>query len=86
MVFRRRSALFPASRAATAGAVTGTIAGRVMNATTGTYLDKARVVVEGTSLEALTNESGDFKIVGVPAGTAKNPREPTPARRRKRRR
>jgi iron complex outermembrane receptor protein len=48
----------------------GTIEGRVFNATNGTYLSKARVVVEGTTLEALTNDFGEYRITRVPAGAA----------------
>ncbi|MSU22195.1 MAG: TonB-dependent receptor [Opitutus sp.] len=46
----------------------GTIQGRVMNAGNGTYLDKALVVVEGTTLQALTNGFGEYQIPNVPAG------------------
>ena len=47
---------------------TGTISGRVLNATNGQYLKNARVTVEGTTLEALTGEFGEYRISGVPAG------------------
>lgn len=50
---------------------TGTIEGRVLNATSGSYLNNARVVVDGTRLEARTNESGEFRLSGVPAGPAR---------------
>lgn len=49
---------------------TGTIEGRVSNATTGAYLRNARVSVDGTRLEALTDEFGDFQITGAPVGAA----------------
>jgi iron complex outermembrane recepter protein len=49
----------------------GTIEGRVLNVGTGKYLNNARVVVEGTNLEALTNEFGEFRLVGVTAGTVR---------------
>jgi iron complex outermembrane receptor protein len=49
---------------------TGTIAGRVQNVITGKYLNKARVSVKGTTLSALTDDSGTYRIAGVPAGTA----------------
>jgi len=55
--------------AAAQGITGGTIEGRVLNATNGNYLDKALVVVEGTSLQALTNGFGDYQIQNVPAGT-----------------
>ncbi|WP_414662659.1 TonB-dependent receptor domain-containing protein [Horticoccus sp. 23ND18S-11] len=44
------------------------VAGRVMSAMDGVYLRNARVAVEGSSLETLTNESGEFLLSGVPAG------------------
>ena len=37
----------------------GTLSGRVTDATTGLALGGARVSVDGTSLEAFTNTSGD---------------------------
>lgn len=45
-----------------------TVEGRVLNAATGVYLNNARVVVEGSTLEAFTDGNGDFRINGVPAG------------------
>ncbi|MBL9209481.1 MAG: TonB-dependent receptor plug domain-containing protein, partial [Opitutaceae bacterium] len=50
---------------------TGTIEGRVLNATSGSYLNNARVIVDGTRIEAFTNESGEFRLSGVPAGEAR---------------
>ena len=50
---------------------TGTVAGRVLNVATGRYLNNARVAVEGTNLQAQTNEFGEFRISGVPAGPAR---------------
>ena len=50
---------------------TGTVAGRVLNVATGRYLNNARVTVEGTTLQAQTNEFGEFRITGVPAGQAR---------------
>jgi TonB-dependent receptor len=60
--------VLPASAQAPA---TGTIQGRVLNVGTGKYLNNARVVVEGTNLETLTDEFGEFRLSGVPAGTAR---------------
>jgi Outer membrane receptor for ferrienterochelin and colicins len=51
-------------------AASGTLSGRVMNATNGMYLSNARVSVEGTSLETFTNELGEYTLRNVPAGTA----------------
>lgn len=44
------------------------IEGRVLNAASGIYLNNVRVIVEGTRLEALTNENGEFRLANVPAG------------------
>lgn len=64
------STLLLASLAAqTAGS--GTIEGRVLNATNGSYLGNARVVVEGTSLQTFTDAAGRYRLDGVPAGTAR---------------
>jgi hypothetical protein len=49
-------------------ATAGVIAGRVKSATSGVYLRNARVAVEGTVIETLTNESGEFLIPSLPAG------------------
>jgi TonB-dependent receptor len=46
----------------------GVIEGRVFNAATGHALVNARVTLEGTSREAITDESGSFRFAGVPAG------------------
>src|ERR1051325_11680444 len=50
---------------------TGHIQGRVLNASNGAYLTNARVAVVGTSLETFTNNFGDYRLEGVPAGVAK---------------
>ncbi|WP_438480953.1 carboxypeptidase-like regulatory domain-containing protein [Oleiharenicola lentus] len=50
---------------------TGTITGRVFNASSGGYLNNARVRVEGTSIEAYTNSNGEYTLRSVPAGEAK---------------
>ena len=47
---------------------TGTIEGRVINATNGRYLENVRVVVEGTQLATLTDKFGQYRLNGVPAG------------------
>lgn len=47
----------------------GTIQGRVLNATSGTYLNNARVTVAGTNVEAFTNEFGEYRLTNLPAGT-----------------
>ncbi len=44
------------------------IEGRVLNGATGIYLNNARITVVGTSIETLTNDNGEYRLVGVPAG------------------
>ncbi|HVU35840.1 MAG TPA: TonB-dependent receptor [Opitutaceae bacterium] len=60
-----------ASAALAQPTATGNIQGRVLNASTGNYLNNARVTVEGTNLETFTNQYGEYRLFGVPAGTAK---------------
>ncbi len=52
-------------------AATGTIQGRVLNARNGEYLERARIKVEGTTLETFTDNSGFFQLTQVPAGSAR---------------
>lgn len=47
---------------------TGSIAGRVLNVSNGSYLNNARVTIDGTKLEAFTNSFGEFRFETVPAG------------------
>lgn len=47
---------------------TGTVTGQVTNAETGQPLSEAQMVVVGTNIGTLTNESGRFLITRVPAG------------------
>ena len=58
-------ATVPALRAQAAAA---TIEGRVRNVESGNLLNNARVAVEGTTLETLTNENGEFRLANVPVG------------------
>ena len=51
-------------------AASGVIEGRVLNTSGGEYLANVRVTVEGTALETYTNAGGEFRITGVPAGSA----------------
>ena len=48
---------------------TGSIRGRVVEATTNRPLANAQVMLTGTARESLTNAAGDFLMVGVPAGS-----------------
>ncbi|MFT3869712.1 MAG: TonB-dependent receptor [Nibricoccus sp.] len=50
---------------------TGTIEGRVLNLSNGRYLSKALVKVEGTTIETLTNDFGEYTLREVPAGAVK---------------
>ena len=48
---------------------TGTIEGRVFNPTSGQYLEKARVTVQGTAIETFTDAIGTYRLVNVPSGS-----------------
>ncbi len=48
----------------------GTIEGRVLNASNGAYLEKARVTIDAASLETFTDAGGNYRLTRVPAGTA----------------
>lgn len=50
---------------------TGSVEGNVLNATNGSYLNNARVTVEGTTLETFTDAGGHYRLDGVPSGTEK---------------
>src|SRR5262245_48208127 len=48
---------------------TGVVTGHVADASTGEPLPGAEVVVNGSLLSTTTDLSGDFRLVGVPAGS-----------------
>ena len=50
------------------GSVTGAIEGRVYDAGRGEYLERARLTLQGTALEAFTDAGGEFRFTGVPTG------------------
>lgn len=50
---------------------TGSINGRVLNVGNNRYLNNAKVSVDGTTIETYTNEFGEFRLNGVPAGEVK---------------
>lgn len=50
---------------------TGLLEGRVFNAASGTYVEGARVAIEGTALETATDADGRFLLSSVPAGEAR---------------
>ena len=49
-------------------ASTGIITGRVLDTSSGAYLHKARVIIEGTALEAFSDDLGLYRFDRVPAG------------------
>ena len=59
-----------AENPAASAVATGSITGRVQNVAAGQYLNNARVVVRGTDRVAFTDETGTYRLAGVPAGTA----------------
>jgi len=58
----------PAPATAVRASGAGTLEGRVLNLTSQSYLTNARITVDGTTLEAFTDEAGEFRLAGVPAG------------------
>ena len=56
--------------AADAGSA-GTVEGRVSNPGNGEFLERARITVEGTTLEAFTDTSGFYRLTNVPAGAVR---------------
>lgn len=50
---------------------TGTIEGRVYNAASGAYLNNARVSVEGTVFQTYTDDTGSYRLRGVPSGAVR---------------
>ena len=50
---------------------TGTVEGRVFDPRRGEYLENARLTVDGTTLEILTDATGAYRLARVPAGAAK---------------
>lgn len=52
-------------------AATGTIEGRVFNPATSEYTERARVRVEGTTIESFSDVDGRFQLTRVPAGAVR---------------
>jgi hypothetical protein len=50
---------------------TGDITGRISSAGTGNYLANVRVIVVGTNIQTLTDSAGEYRLRGIPAGTAR---------------
>lgn len=68
------SALFVAAEAPYLSAqqvAKGRVIGRVVNKATGQYLSNAMVTIEGTTIEALTDSTGTYRLDNVPAGSAR---------------
>lgn len=49
----------------------GVIEGRVINPATGEYTEMARILVEGTTIEAFTDVDGRYRLSRVPSGEVK---------------
>ncbi len=49
----------------------GMIAGRILNATNGSYLEHAKVTIQDTSLVTFTDSAGEYRLAGVRAGPVK---------------
>jgi hypothetical protein len=47
---------------------TGAISGRVQNVATGQYLNNARVTVKGTDRVVFTDQTGSYRLTGLPTG------------------
>jgi iron complex outermembrane recepter protein len=62
---------FFACAASAQGNAGGTIEGRVLNTRSGEFIERARVTIEGTTLETFTDSTGQYRISNVPAGTVK---------------
>ncbi len=60
----------PGPAQTSSASATGAIAGRVMNASGDGFLERVRVTVEGTALETFTDAGGQYRLDGVPAGSA----------------
>jgi TonB-dependent receptor len=50
---------------------TGVVEGRVFNPASGEFLERARVSIEGTTLEAFTDSGGQYRLGNVPAGSVR---------------
>ena len=59
---------FPSAQAAPAA---GAIEGRVLNVASASYVEGARVTIEGTTLETFTDADGRFLLASAPAGEAR---------------
>jgi iron complex outermembrane recepter protein len=60
--------LFAPARLPAQTAAAGAIEGRVQNVATGANLNNARVAVKGTNIVTFTDETGSYRLNGVPGG------------------
>ena len=63
--------VLPVLASAAQPAATGAIEGRVYDPARGEFLERARLVVDGTELEAFSETGGRYRLTGVPAGEAR---------------
>ncbi len=63
-----RSARAPASPQSGRVIGQGVLAGRVLNTATGEYVRNAEIRAEGTTIVAYSDEGGNFRLTGLPAG------------------
>src|SRR5687768_1329049 len=56
--------------AQSAQTATGAIRGRVLDVQNGAYLNNARVTIAGSDTVVFTDQIGEYRIDGVPAGQA----------------
>ena len=54
--------------AVSAQVATGSVAGRIQNVVTGQYLNSVKVSIRGTDLVAFTDQTGSYRLAGVPSG------------------
>ncbi len=66
LLFLMLALVLPSAAWAQAG--TGAIEGRARNVGNDRYLNNVRIVIEGTTRETFTNEFGEYRVEGVPAG------------------
>jgi iron complex outermembrane receptor protein len=70
VVFLIAACFFAATASLRAQAASGTIEGRVSNPVNGSYLENARISVDGVGLETFSDAAGFYRLTNVPAGTA----------------
>jgi len=63
-----RSSAQGASNGAASQAGAGVVRGRVLNTATGEYVRNAEIRVEGTAIAVFSEDGGEFRLTGVPAG------------------